>query len=381
MDIENFKQKDRDSIQFTWNNPKQHLIHGIQRVMISEIPTLAIDMVMIDENSSIMADQELSLRLGLIPMLSSHANEFLLPDECDCENFCSKCSIRLSLNVSCYEGEYHVTSKDFFCHDDRSRPVHESTLPDKFLGDDGFGPGVFIVTLIKNQRIRLSCIVRKGSGKIHGKWNPTSRVSFIPVPKVKVNLKRYNQMNDIMEDKLKGDLENQIRLKYTEKCIKNIEGNLRKEVEERTLSEQNTLLGWDEKIFKELLAERVELMMQTILDEHLDDLVEKNKLDWKKQWIDSCPRGVFKGIDDIEDYGEKWWTPANNNECIVCNACILEAEDRLEIDNLITVSHSKTKFGCNIDGTGVLPPKKIMIDAINILDDKFNELLNEIETL
>ena len=377
MSIENFLQRDRDSIQFTWNNPKQHLIHGIQRVMISEIPTLAIDMVMIDENSSIMADQELSLRLGLIPMLSDHANEFLLPDECECENFCSKCSIRLSLNVSCYEGEYHVTSKDFICHDDRSRPVHESTLPDQFLGDDGFGPGVFILTLIKNQRIRLSCIVRKGFGKIHGKWNPTSRVSFIPTPKVKVNLKRYNRMNEITEEKLKDDLEHQIRLKYTAKCSKNIEGKLRKEVEQLSLTDQNRC---DEKYFKELLAERVESMIQSIIDEHLEDLLKKNRLDWKKQWVDSCPRGVFKGIDDIEDYGEKWWTPVNNDECIVCNACILEAEDRLEIDNLITVSHSKSKFRCNIDGTGVLHPKKILIDAIDILQDKFNELLKEIET-
>ena len=379
MNIKNFKQKDRDSVQFTWENPKQHLIHGIQRVMISEIPTLAIDMVMIDENSSIMADQELSLRLGLIPMLSENANEFLLPDECECENFCSKCSIRLSLNVSCYEGVYHVTSKDFVCHDDRSRPVHESTLPNEFLGEDGFGPGVFIVTLIKNQRIRLSCIVRKGSGKIHGKWNPTSRVSFIPIPKVKVNLKRYNRMNDIMEEKLRHDLEHQIRLKYTEKCTKNIENSLRKEIEQQSLSDQNNLN--DEEYFKELLAERVELMMQTILDEHLTNLVDKNKLDWKKQWVDSCPRGVFKGIDDIEDYGEKWWTPTNNNECIVCDACILEAEDRLEIDNLITVSHHTSQFDCNIDGTGVLSPKRIMNNAIDILQDKFNELLKEIESL
>ena len=90
--ITNFEQKNRDAIQFTWNNPKQHVIHGLQRIMIAEISTLAIDMVMIDANTSILADQELSLRLGLIPMESTHANEFLLPDECDCENFCSKCS-------------------------------------------------------------------------------------------------------------------------------------------------------------------------------------------------------------------------------------------------------------------------------------------------
>ena len=394
--ITNFKQKNRDSIQFTWNNPKQHIIHGLQRTIISEICTLTIDMVMIDNNTSTMADQVLSLRLGLIPMESSLANEFLFPEECDCENFCHKCSIKMTLNVACYENEYHVTSKDLVSDDKRSRPIHESSLPDRFLGEDGFGPGIFLVTLTKNQCIKLSCIVRKGNGKIHGKWNPTSRVTFLPSPDVKVNLKRYHKINEIMEEKLKKDLEEQIRLKYTSKYQKNLEAAVKKELEEEMEEEaiegeengEREGEGEREKVreerFQKMLRERVDSAMDSLVHEYLPSLIEKNKIDWRKQWMESCPKGVFKGIDDIndiEDFGEKWWTPANNDECIVCNACITEAEDRLEIDNLITVTHNTSKFVCEIDGTGVLPPKEILLRAIDILNDKLKVLRSDIVNL
>lgn len=118
------------------------------------------------------------------------------------------------LNVACYEDRYDVTSKDLTFHDSRTRPLHESGLPDKFLGEDKFGPGIFIVPLVKNQRIKLSCIVRKGTGRIHSKWNPTSRVTFVPAPVVKVNMERYKNLNNIMEIKLRGELEKQLREKF-----------------------------------------------------------------------------------------------------------------------------------------------------------------------
>jgi DNA-directed RNA polymerase II subunit RPB3 len=66
MSISNIVHKNRDAIQFEWQDPQQPVIHALQRIMISDVPTLAIDMVMVDENTSILADPELSLRLGKI---------------------------------------------------------------------------------------------------------------------------------------------------------------------------------------------------------------------------------------------------------------------------------------------------------------------------
>lgn len=377
MEITNFKQKNRESIQFVWNNPKQHIIHALQRSVISDVPTLSIDMVMVDENTSMMADQELSLRLGLIPIESAFANEFYMPDECDCENFCSKCSIRMTLNVSCYEDKYDVTSKDLYCDSGyvKARPVHESNLPDKFLGEDGFGPGILLVTLIKNQSIRLSCIVRKGTGKIHGKWNPTSKIIFVPLPVVSLNMKNYEKLNQTMETKLRQDIENDLRTKYEPKCKKYLEPIVRKEIEDSSETEFN------EDLYKSTLSDRTKSMIDSIVDEHLETLVQRNKIDWKKKWIDNCPRGVFKRRDEVEEVDEKWWTPANNNSLIVCNACIREAQDVMEMDNLITVGFDEHNFTCKIVSTGVLGPKEILLRSVQQLKTKFFALQMEMANL
>lgn len=54
MSISNVVHKNRDAIQFEWNDPQQPVIHALQRIMISDVPTLAIDMIMVDENTSIL---------------------------------------------------------------------------------------------------------------------------------------------------------------------------------------------------------------------------------------------------------------------------------------------------------------------------------------
>ena len=41
------------------------------------------------------------------------------------------------------------------------------------------------------------------------------------------------------------------------------------------------------------------------------------------------------------------------------------------MDNLITVSHSEVEYMCNIEGMGVLPPKDVLLKAIDLLDAKF----------
>ena len=404
----------KNSFQFIWNNPNQPLIHAIQRIIMSDINTLAIDMVMIDQNSSILSDQELALALGLIPMESTLAESFLLPDECDCENFCAKCSVKMSLTIACYEDRLNVTSKDLYFQDTRTRPIHESGIPDDIdlLGEDGFGPGIFIAPLTKNQKIRLSCVVRKGTGRIHSKWNPVSKAVFIPAPVVRVNLKNYHNLNDEMEIKLKIELDMQIREKYRSQIKEQLQPLLKERfdaefdakialghqslridtidtIDTITLTDQNQQhMHYDlekrkEEEFEILLNDEVERGLDMIVDEKIDDLVEQYRIDWKKQWVDSCPKGVFMDIEDLANANpQKGWTkPQNNDSCIVCNACVMEAEEALNVQNLIKVTHDDTKFVCNIVSLGGLKPRDILNRAFGILDSKFENLSNEMNKL
>jgi DNA-directed RNA polymerase II subunit RPB3 len=47
------------------------LANALRRIMISEVPTLSIDLVSIEINTSLMNDEFLSHRLGLIPLNSN----------------------------------------------------------------------------------------------------------------------------------------------------------------------------------------------------------------------------------------------------------------------------------------------------------------------
>jgi DNA-directed RNA polymerase II subunit RPB3 len=195
----------KDELSFRWHNPNQSLAHSLSRIIVSELNTLAIDLVMIEQNTSVLTDEQLALRLGLIPMNSVSADTFLFPDECECESYCSKCSIVMKLEVVCRDDRYNVTSKDLFWQDQRTRPIHESGLPKNFLGRDGYGPGILIVPLIKNQVIKASCIIRKGTGQIHSKWNPVSKCIFRPESTVKVNMRKMTALLQSESGKQKFD--------------------------------------------------------------------------------------------------------------------------------------------------------------------------------
>ncbi|AGB16350.1 DNA-directed RNA polymerase, alpha subunit/40 kD subunit [Halovivax ruber XH-70] len=50
--------------------------NGIRRAMVADVPTLAIDTVRFIENSSVMFDEQLGLRLGLVPLTTPTPEEF-----------------------------------------------------------------------------------------------------------------------------------------------------------------------------------------------------------------------------------------------------------------------------------------------------------------
>ncbi len=52
--------------------------------MLAEIPTMAIHLVSLYENTSALSDEYLSHRLGLIPLVSKLADKFVYEWECDC---------------------------------------------------------------------------------------------------------------------------------------------------------------------------------------------------------------------------------------------------------------------------------------------------------
>src|SRR6056297_1986461 len=66
-DVEFVEREDREA-RFLVRGVTPAFANGIRRAMVADVPTMAIDTVRFIENSSVMFDEQLALRLGLVPL-------------------------------------------------------------------------------------------------------------------------------------------------------------------------------------------------------------------------------------------------------------------------------------------------------------------------
>src|SRR5947208_6225118 len=153
-------EKSDERIVVRFNNVYRQYINSNRRMAISEVPTLAIDDVVILENSSVMHDEAVAHRLGLIP-LRTGLDRFVLPQDCDCKSTlgCSKCRVLLVLDSEAMEKTKIVTSGELLSEDELVKPVSKD-IP--------------IVVLAPAQKLKFEAYARLGVGKDHAKWQPTS---------------------------------------------------------------------------------------------------------------------------------------------------------------------------------------------------------------
>ena len=75
-----FVDRDDRSARFVVRPITPAFANGIRRAMIADVPTFSIDSVRVIENSSVMFDEQIGLRLGLVP-LTTPIGEFDIGDE------------------------------------------------------------------------------------------------------------------------------------------------------------------------------------------------------------------------------------------------------------------------------------------------------------
>jgi DNA-directed RNA polymerase subunit D len=152
--------KTDERIVLRFDNVPRQYINAIRRISISEVPTLAIDDVVMMENSSVMHDEAIAHRLGLIP-LRTDLKRFVMPEDCDCNNSlgCSKCRVLLVLNSEANDKTKLVSSGELVSEDDVVRPVSKD-IP--------------IIILAPSQKLKFEAYAKLGLGSSHAKWQPTT---------------------------------------------------------------------------------------------------------------------------------------------------------------------------------------------------------------
>jgi len=190
-----------DSIKFRLLNANRTIANALRRVMVAEVPTLAIHHVEIEENNSVLHDEFLAHRLGLIPLrYLDTSKELKMRTECDCDGACPQCCVYIELCVECggendFSSTRVVTSRDLqFRGVDlgqgqiikRAEAVHFSNTSDE-TDQRPSDQGIRIVKLARGQKIKVHCEAFKGIGKEHAKWSPAVAAAFIPLHTPKIN--------------------------------------------------------------------------------------------------------------------------------------------------------------------------------------------------
>jgi len=178
---------------FVLSKTDASVANALRRVMIAEVPTMAIDLVEITENTSVLNDEFIAHRLGLIPLVSTRVDDFKYTRDCGCTGRCEDCSVTFDLDVKCdAEQTLYVTSQDLQCQD-ASRDVVPVDLMDESGHGSSSNAGILIVKLRKNQHLKLKAIAKKGVGKEHAKWQPTCGVVFQYDPEITLNHARLEE--------------------------------------------------------------------------------------------------------------------------------------------------------------------------------------------
>ncbi len=178
-------EKDDISLRLLIEGTNSAFMNTLRRIMLSEVPAMAIDDIVIIENSSPLQDEFLAHRIGLIP-LRTDLDTYNLPEECTCKSEfgCNLCRVSLALEVEAEDNITTVYSGDFKTENPSIIPV-SSKIP--------------ITKLAQNQKIRLEAYARLGKGKDHARWQPVSTCAYKYIPQISINQKLCDYCGDCVK--------------------------------------------------------------------------------------------------------------------------------------------------------------------------------------
>ena len=127
--VENQDKKNR--LIFSVKGVDTAYANTLRRIMGFEVPVMAIEDVEFRKNTSILYDEMIAHRLGLIP-LSTDLKSYNMMSECKCKGAgCASCTVKLTLKA---QGPCTVYASDIKSKDPEIKPLHGKMPIVKLLG-------------------------------------------------------------------------------------------------------------------------------------------------------------------------------------------------------------------------------------------------------
>ncbi|KAG1660900.1 hypothetical protein FOA52_015942 [Chlamydomonas sp. UWO 241] len=272
--------------------------NALRRILIAEIPTVAIEHVFMINNTSLIQDEVLAHRLGLLPLRVDPA---LLEYKTSGEAASEKNCLVFKLDVSCKRAGDKITNEKVTSGQLEWLPLG-SEIPDetgtRFAAGQAHLSGPTAPTLVHDDILLAKlrpgqCVVLeahcvKGCGKEHAKWSPVATAWYRMLPEV---------------------------------C---------------------------------LLKDAADIDV---------DLVD--------ELVSACP-----GLFVRDSTGLLCATSAREHEHVLEKLRTLLARD--EVSESVQLRKRKDHFIFTIESTGVMPPQELLIQAIDILNDKAQRLAEKL---
>ncbi len=148
------RDKEKKQISFLLKESTPAFANTIRRIVLEKVPTMAIEDIEFRKNNSILYDELIAHRLGLIP-LTTDLNSYTLSEKCKCKGKgCARCQLKMTLKA---KGPCMVYASDIKTRDAAVKPVFPKTP---------------IAKLLKGQSLELEATAFLGKGEGHSKWCP-----------------------------------------------------------------------------------------------------------------------------------------------------------------------------------------------------------------
>ncbi|KAI8818682.1 DNA-directed RNA polymerase [Fimicolochytrium jonesii] len=201
-DLEKFKQNfqivvgfiGKDDMEFDMIGVDASIANAFRRILIGEVPTMAIEKVYVLNNTSIMHDEILAQRLGLIPIkCDPRAFQFRLGTE---DTPTDENTLVFKLFVECKKNPEAPTS----AVDPSVKYIHSNVLSGDLewipqglqstrFANRPVGPvidDILITKMRPGQIIDVELHCQKGIGKEHAKWSPVATASYRLLPDIQI---------------------------------------------------------------------------------------------------------------------------------------------------------------------------------------------------
>ncbi|KAL5974343.1 hypothetical protein ACLOJK_031007 [Asimina triloba] len=317
-----------DEIEFDMVGIDAALANAFRRILIAELPTMAIEKVLVANNTSVINDEVLAHRLGLVP-IKADPRLFEYPSENGSANETN--TIVFKLDVKCPKGGARMKGVVSY---------HELAVV-VFLADVSFqtvlGPG---------QAIELEAHAVKGMGKTHAKWSPVATAWYRMLPEVVLK-------EEILDEKAE---------ELVKKCPVHVF-----DVEDigKALFHE-----WRSFYSQKIVAETITII--TIADIPIPPWIVNflnTRFCLKRKTIKSRAKESENAF--VEKIGK---TGLNYGVLETTSSYV----DSHFLDQRIKFLMFEFHYAVTIESTGALPPEVLFTEAVKILEDKCERIITEL---